>query len=58
MTKIKSNPHPVDNSQTILLLAQDVDVVGIDEAQFFDDQITVVCEAARFKRNEGYCCRT
>lgn len=36
---------PIDNSQTILLLAQDVDVVGIDEAQFFDDQITVVCEA-------------
>jgi thymidine kinase len=35
---------PIDNSQTILLLAQDVDVVGIDEAQFFDDQITVVCE--------------
>ncbi len=35
---------PVDNSQTILLLTQDVDVVGIDEAQFFDDQITFVCE--------------
>ncbi len=35
---------PVDNSQTILLLAQEVDVVGIDEAQFFDDQIAVVCE--------------
>lgn len=35
---------PVDNSQTILLLAQGVDVVGIDEAQFFDDQIPVVCE--------------
>ena len=35
---------PVDNSQTILLLSQDVDVVGIDEAQFFDDQITFVCE--------------
>ncbi len=35
---------PVDNSQTILLLAQEVDVVGIDEAQFFDDQITFVCE--------------
>lgn len=35
---------PVDNSQTILLLAQDVDVVGIDEAQFFDDQIGDVCE--------------
>src|SRR5215216_5691500 len=35
---------PVDNSQKILLLAQDVDVVGIDEAQFFDDQISNVCE--------------
>lgn len=35
---------PIDNSQTILLMAQDVDVVGIDEAQFFDDQIMEVCE--------------
>ena len=35
---------PVYNSQSILLLAQNVDVVGIDEAQFFDDQITGVCE--------------
>ncbi len=35
---------PIDNSQTILLLAQDVDVVGIDEAQFFDNEITTVCE--------------
>ncbi len=40
---------PVDNSQTILLLAQNVDVVGIDEAQFFDDQITVVCETLALK---------
>ena len=35
---------PVDNSRRILLLSRDVDVVGIDEAQFFDDQITSVCE--------------
>lgn len=35
---------PIDNSQTILLLAQDVDVVGIDEAQFFDPEIATVCE--------------
>lgn len=35
---------PIDNSQTILLMAQDVDVVGIDEAQFFDDEIINVCE--------------
>ena len=35
---------PIDNSQTILLLASDVDVVGIDEAQFFDDQLPDVCD--------------
>jgi len=35
---------PVDSSQTILMLAQDVDVVGIDEAQFFDSEIANVCE--------------
>jgi len=35
---------PVDSSQNILLLAQDVDVVGIDEAQFFDGEIANVCE--------------
>ena len=35
---------PIDNSQTILLMAQEVDVVGIDEAQFFDDEIMNVCD--------------
>src|SRR5690606_31186853 len=35
---------PIENSRSILMYAQDVDVVGIDEAQFFDDQITYVCE--------------
>ena len=35
---------PVENAQSILLLAQNVDVVGIDEAQFFDSEITYVCE--------------
>jgi len=35
---------PINNSQEILLLSQDVDVVGIDEAQFFDAEITSVCE--------------
>jgi thymidine kinase len=33
----------VDNSATILLLAGDVDVVGIDEAQFFDLGLIDVC---------------
>ncbi|MCX6301746.1 MAG: thymidine kinase [Bacteroidia bacterium] len=34
---------PVDNASAILLLAGDVDVVGIDEAQFFDNTIIDVC---------------
>jgi len=34
----------VDSSQSIMLLAQGADVVGIDEAQFFDDGIASVCE--------------
>jgi thymidine kinase len=40
---------PVDNSQTILLLSQDVDVVGIDEAQFFDEEIVYVCQQLAFR---------
>ncbi len=40
---------PVDNSQTILLLAQDADVVGIDEAHFFDAEITEVCNVLALK---------
>lgn len=35
---------PIENSGSILMYAQDADVVGIDEAQFFDDQIAPVCE--------------
>ena len=34
---------PIDNASSILLLAGDVDVVGIDEAQFFDNSIVEVC---------------
>jgi thymidine kinase len=34
---------PVAHSQQVLLLAQDMDVVGIDEAQFFDDALPRVC---------------
>ncbi|MFN8238275.1 MAG: thymidine kinase [Chitinophagales bacterium] len=35
---------PVSSSQNILLLSNDVEVVGIDEAQFFDDGLPEVCE--------------
>ena len=34
---------PVESAQNILLMASDVDVVGIDEAQFFDEGIVDVC---------------
>jgi len=34
---------PVDNASAILLLAGDCHVVGIDEAQFFDNSIVEVC---------------
>jgi thymidine kinase len=34
---------PVDNATAILLLAGDVNVIGIDEAQFFDNAIVDVC---------------
>ncbi|MDF1575300.1 MAG: thymidine kinase [Bacteroidales bacterium] len=34
---------PVDSSANILLLASGVEVVGIDEAQFFDDGLIGVC---------------
>lgn len=40
---------PVENAQSILLYAQDVDVVGIDEAQFFDAEIGDVCEQLAMK---------
>ena len=35
---------PVPASANILLLANDVDVVGIDEAQFFDMELVNVCK--------------
>jgi thymidine kinase len=35
---------PVPASSNILLLANDVDVIGIDEAQFFDMELVNVCK--------------
>ncbi|HRG58486.1 MAG TPA: thymidine kinase [Bacteroidia bacterium] len=34
---------PVENASSILLLAHEVDVVGVDEAQFLDMEIVDVC---------------
>ena len=36
---------PVDKAINILMLAENADVVGIDEAQFFDEEVISVCEA-------------
>ena len=35
---------PVPASSNILLLGSNVDVIGVDEAQFFDDELPYVCE--------------
>ena len=35
---------PVETSASILLLTSDVEVVGIDEVQFFDEGIVEVCQ--------------
>lgn len=40
---------PVPNAAQILELAIDCDVVGIDEAQFFDEDIANVCEQLALK---------
>ncbi len=34
---------PIESSGALLLLASDIDVVGIDEAQFFDNGLVEVC---------------
>lgn len=38
---IKSTP--IDSSAQILLLSSEIDVIGIDEAQFFDNALPEVC---------------
>lgn len=39
----KITSTPVDSASTILLLASDAHVIGVDEAQFFDDELPEVC---------------
>ena len=38
------NATPVNNAEAILLLLNNAEVVGIDEAQFFDEALPAVCE--------------
>lgn len=42
--KNKIRSTPVSHSENILLLANDTEVIGIDEAQFFDSGLVAVCE--------------
>lgn len=48
----KSNSIPVENASQILFYAEDFEVVGIDEAQFFGNELVSVCNelANRGKR--------
>jgi thymidine kinase len=39
----------------IAILAQGCDVVGIDEAQFFDDEIVKICDLNQKESSD--CCR-
>lgn len=39
----KSSSIPVENAAQILFYAEDFEVVGIDEAQFFGDELVSVC---------------
>ncbi|MFW5805092.1 MAG: thymidine kinase [Bacteroidales bacterium] len=41
--EVSIHSTPVSSSSNILLLSEDIDVVGIDEAQFFDDALPEVC---------------
>ena len=49
---------PIGNSQEILLMAQGVDVIGIDEAQFFDDELPNVCDQLAYNGIRVIVCRT
>lgn len=40
---------PVDRSEDILQFCKDIDVAGIDEAQFFDDNLPAVCDELALK---------
>ena len=35
---------PIENSREIITSAQNINVIGIDEAQFFDEELTEVCQ--------------
>ena len=43
------NSTPVDSASAILLLGTNTQVVGIDEAQFFDDELPDVCNKLAMK---------
>src|ERR1051325_9230784 len=40
---------PVDKSFQIVELAKNVEVIGIDEAQFFDDSLPAVCDELAYR---------
>lgn len=40
---------PIDSSASILLLAEENDVIGIDEAQFFDNGLVDVCNQLAYR---------
>ncbi len=49
---------PVTTAANILLLATDVDVIGIDEAQFFDQGLVEVCNILANRGIRDHCGRS
>lgn len=49
---------PIDTSASILLFSSDKDVIGIDEAQFFDEGLINVCNQLADSGGACYCSRT
>ena len=45
---------PIESSGSLLLLASDIDVVGIDEAQYYDKGLVEVCKNKKTKKKKDF----
>ena len=50
----KINSHPVSKSLEIIQHSDNYDVIGIDEAQFFDGEIVETCRTLSRKNNHSW----
>ena len=50
--QLKMHSVLIDSASEILKLAKDAEVVGIDEAQFFDDDLISVCQTLASQKKQ------